>query len=85
METDILGGVQLGFKTILVLSGGTSRADLARFAYQPNKIVDSIADLDPVKLIREFTTAVTPSRSPLVRQSRRRKAAAGTFLNLEEG
>ena len=23
METDILGGVQLGFKTILVLSGGT--------------------------------------------------------------
>src|SRR4029077_3608457 len=38
METDILGGVQLGFKTILVLSGGTCRADLARFAYQPHKI-----------------------------------------------
>src|SRR6202035_1700053 len=52
METDILGGVQLGFKTILVLSGGTRREDLARFAYQPHKIVDSIADLDPVKLIR---------------------------------
>ena len=29
METDILGGVQLGFRTILVLSGGTSRDDLA--------------------------------------------------------
>ena len=28
METDILGGVQLGFKTILVLSGGTNRDDL---------------------------------------------------------
>jgi ribonucleotide monophosphatase NagD (HAD superfamily) len=28
METDILGGVQLGYKTILVLSGGTSVADL---------------------------------------------------------
>ena len=28
METDILGGVQLGFKTILVLSGGTRRDDL---------------------------------------------------------
>ena len=25
METDILGGVQLGFKTVLVLSGGTQR------------------------------------------------------------
>jgi len=83
METDILGGVQLGFKTILVLSGGTSREDLARFAYQPHKIVDSVADLDPVKLIREFTTA-NSVRSPLARQARQRKATAGTFLNVEE-
>src|ERR1051326_6255573 len=45
METDILGGVQLGFKTILVLSGGTRREDLPRFAYRPDKVVDSIADL----------------------------------------
>ncbi len=28
METDILGGVQLGYRTILVLSGGTSQDDL---------------------------------------------------------
>ena len=28
METDILGGVQLGYRTVLVLSGGTSREDL---------------------------------------------------------
>jgi NagD protein len=45
METDILGGVQLGFHTVLVLSGGTTRADLGRYAYSPNLIVDSIADL----------------------------------------
>src|SRR5947199_353815 len=57
METDILGGVQLGFKTILVLSGGTSRDDLDRYAYQPDKIVDSVADLDPVQLAREFRVA----------------------------
>jgi hypothetical protein len=56
LETDILGGAQLGFEKILVSSGGTSGADRARFVYQPHKIVDSIADLDPVKLIREFTT-----------------------------
>ena len=31
MDTDILGGAQLGFKTILVLSGGTRREDLARY------------------------------------------------------
>ncbi len=47
METDILGGVQLGYHTILVLSGGTRREDLANFAYQPDRIVDSVADLDP--------------------------------------
>ena len=44
METDILGGVQLGFHTVLVLSGGTRRDDLVRFAYQPEVIVDSLAD-----------------------------------------
>lgn len=55
METDILGGVQLGFKTILVLSGGTRRDDLGRYAYRPDKVVDSIADLDHDDLEREFS------------------------------
>src|SRR5262252_4590979 len=32
METDILGGVQLGFHTVLVLSGGTRPDDLQRYA-----------------------------------------------------
>jgi NagD protein len=45
MDTDILGGVQLGYHTVLVLSGGTSRADLDRYAYHPELVVDSIADL----------------------------------------
>ena len=45
METDVLGGVQLGFRTILVLSGGTSREDLSRYAYSPDLIVNSVADL----------------------------------------
>ncbi|MDB5358477.1 MAG: family HAD-type hydrolase [Phycisphaerales bacterium] len=44
METDILGGVQLGFHTVLVLSGGTSREDLPRYAYRPELIVESLAD-----------------------------------------
>lgn len=45
METDILGGVQMGARSILVLSGGTKRDDLSRYAYQPDLIVDSVADL----------------------------------------
>jgi NagD protein len=45
METDILGGVQMGYNTVLVLSGGTSREDLSRYAYRPDTIVNSIADL----------------------------------------
>jgi NagD protein len=45
METDILGGVQLGFHTILVLSGGTRFEDLTHYAYQPDRIVESVANL----------------------------------------
>ena len=45
METDILGGVQMGYRTILVLTGGTSRRDLPNYAYRPDMIVESIADL----------------------------------------
>ncbi|MFM9025534.1 MAG: HAD-IIA family hydrolase [Planctomycetaceae bacterium] len=50
METDILGGVQLGFRTILVLSGGTRREDLDRFAYRPDMVVQSIAELSAAQL-----------------------------------
>ena len=45
METDILGGVQMGYRTILVLSGGAKREDLAKFAYCPDEVVESLADL----------------------------------------
>jgi NagD protein len=44
METDILGGVQLGYHTVLVLTGGTQPDDLVRFAYKPEVIVDSLAE-----------------------------------------
>lgn len=45
METDILGGVQGGLKTVLVLSGGTRAEEVSRYAFRPDTIVDSIAKL----------------------------------------
>ncbi|QDU95373.1 TIGR01457 family HAD-type hydrolase [Lignipirellula cremea] len=45
MDTDILGGVQLGFKTVLVLSGGTRVADLSSYAYRPEIVVESLGQL----------------------------------------
>lgn len=44
METDIIGGVQLGFHTVLVLSGGTREADVQHYAYRPEIVVDSLAE-----------------------------------------
>ena len=45
MTTDVLGGVQAGYKTVLVLSGGTKVEDLSKYSYKPDLVVDSIAHL----------------------------------------
>ncbi|MCC6142817.1 MAG: HAD family hydrolase [Candidatus Hydrogenedentes bacterium] len=58
METDILGGAQLGYKTVLVLSGGTRETDLGRFAYKPDVVVGSIADLQNTELLLEYAPAL---------------------------
>ena len=47
MDTDIIGGVEAGMETILVLSGVTRREDVRRHSYQPSHIVDSVADIAP--------------------------------------
>lgn len=45
MDTDVVAGVEAGVETILVLSGFTQRDDVARYPYQPSRIVNSVADL----------------------------------------
>jgi len=52
METDILGAVQMGYTTVLVLSGGTRREHLDNFAYQPDLVVESIADLSDSDFVK---------------------------------
>jgi NagD protein len=65
MDTDILGGVQMGCRTILVLSGGTRREDLLRYAYRPDKVVESIADLSHAELAQEFASRATGCWAPM--------------------
>lgn len=45
MDTDIQGGVQMGYKTILVLSGITKLEELKRYAFKPDLIVNSVDDI----------------------------------------
>jgi len=47
MDTDIVSGVESGMETILVLSGVTRREDVARYPYQPTRIVESVAEIEP--------------------------------------
>jgi NagD protein len=47
METDIIAGVESGMETILVLSGVTRREDVARYPYQPQRILQSVAEIEP--------------------------------------
>jgi NagD protein len=61
METDILGGVSMGYRTALVLSGGTQRDDLKRYAYRPDFILNSIADLCDDEAYNSVTAPLEPA------------------------
>ncbi|GAA5018544.1 HAD-IIA family hydrolase [Terrabacter aeriphilus] len=45
MDTDIISGLEAGLRTVLVLTGSTSREQVEHFPYRPSRIVDSVADL----------------------------------------
>ena len=51
MDTDILGGVQLGYTTVLTLSGVSHKNMLDDYAFKPDLIVNSVADLDINKVL----------------------------------
>jgi NagD protein len=48
MSTDIVAGVESGLETIVVLTGVTRREDVARFPYQPSRICESVAEIEPI-------------------------------------
>lgn len=53
MSTDILGGIQVGYRTILTLSGVSKRESLGRYAFAPDMVVNSVADLNLDELLKE--------------------------------
>lgn len=57
METDILGGVGMGYRTVLVLSGHTKVEHLHRYAYRPDWIIESV-DHMPEELFHDSAELV---------------------------
>ena len=45
MDTDIVAGTETGLDTVLVLSGVTSREDLAKYAYRPKYVLDGVGSI----------------------------------------
>ncbi len=45
MSTDIQGGVQMGYHTILVLSGVSKREELMKYAFKPDQVLESVNDI----------------------------------------
>ncbi|MFM9948097.1 MAG: HAD-IIA family hydrolase [Saprospiraceae bacterium] len=46
MDTDILGGIQVGYRTILTLSGVSKKENLKRYAFSPDLILNTVGELD---------------------------------------
>src|SRR6188768_3957961 len=45
MDTDVVAGIEAGLHTILVLTGISDRAEIERYPFRPDEILDSVADL----------------------------------------
>jgi NagD protein len=45
MDTDIVAGIEAGLHTILVLTGISDQAEIERYPFRPDEIINSVADL----------------------------------------
>ncbi|MDO5627833.1 MAG: HAD-IIA family hydrolase [Mobilicoccus sp.] len=45
MDTDVISGLEVGMRTILVLTGSTRPEQVEHFPFRPTRIADSIADV----------------------------------------
>ena len=52
MDTDIVAGIEAGLHTILVMTGISDQAEIERYPFRPDEVLDSVADLladDPIE------------------------------------
>jgi NagD protein len=47
MDTDMVAGIESGLGTILVLTGVTRREEIDKFPYKPDRVVESVAEIEP--------------------------------------
>ena len=45
MDTDIIAGIEAGLHTVLVLTGISDQAEIDRYPFRPDEILNSVADL----------------------------------------
>lgn len=51
MDTDIVGGLESGMTTCLVLTGVTSEKIMNRFPYQPDYVFNNLGEIDPENIL----------------------------------
>jgi len=51
MDTDIMGGLESGMTTCLVLSGVTTTESMNRFPYQPDYVFNNLGEIDPEAIL----------------------------------
>ncbi|MDQ1596816.1 MAG: 5-nucleotidase, partial [Microbacteriaceae bacterium] len=45
MDTDVVAGIEAGLHTILVLTGISDEAEISRYPFRPDEILESVANL----------------------------------------
>jgi NagD protein len=45
MDTDIVAGIEAGLHTVLVLTGISDAAEIERYPFRPDEVLNSVADL----------------------------------------
>jgi NagD protein len=60
MDTDVVAGIEAGLHTILVLTGISDQAEIERYPFRPDEILNSVADL----VVGAKTTGRSLARRP---------------------